>query len=133
MPCLEEFCVFQATIELLEERGMTDLIETVYNDCVNELRKSKDEMQNCVRAIYEPFTVEEINNKIVEMLRPEGVTTPIDIVFQSIEGLRAAIPNHKGDWYFTGYYPTPGGTKLCNQAFVNFVNNKYKANNNKQS
>lgn len=133
MPCLEEFCVFQATIELLEERGMTDLIETVYNDCVNELRKSKEEMQNCVRAIYEPFTVEEINNKIVEMLRPEGVTTPIDIVFQSIEGLRAAIPNHKGDWYFTGYYPTPGGTKLCNQAFVNFVNNKYKTNNNKQS
>ena len=87
--------MFQATIELLEERGMTDLIETVYNDCVNELRKSKEEMQNCVRAIYEPFTVEEINNKIVEMLRPEGVTTPIDIVFQSIEGLRAAIPNHK--------------------------------------
>ena len=67
------------------------------------------------------------------MLRPEGVTTPIDIVFQSIEGLRAAIPNHKGDWYFTGYYPTSGGTKLCNQAFVNFVNNKYKTNNNKQS
>ena len=66
------------------------------------------------------------------MLRPEGVTTPIDLVFQSIEGLHAAIPHHKGDWYFTGHYPTPGGTKLCNQAFVNFVHHHYPQNNNKQ-
>ena len=104
----------------------------MYNDCVNELKKDVNEMTNCVRAIYEPFTVEEINKKIVEMLRPEGVTTPIDLVFQSIEGLHAAIPHHKGDWYFTGHYPTPGGTKLCNQAFVNFVHHHYPQNNNKQ-
>ena len=88
-------------------------------------------MRNCVRAVYEPFTVEEINQKIVEMLRPEGIDTPIELVFQSIEGLRAAIPNHPGDWYFTGRYPTPGGTKLCNQAFINFVDKKYKQNNYK--
>ncbi|MBQ4029592.1 MAG: amidophosphoribosyltransferase, partial [Prevotella sp.] len=76
---------------------------------------------NCVREIYEPFTTEEINEKIVEMLRPEEVTTPIELVFQSIDGLHQAIPNHRGDWYFTGNYPTPGGTKLCNQAYVNYV------------
>ena len=132
MPRLEEFCVFRATIALLEGRNMTHIIYKVYNDCVNELKKDVNEMTNCVRAIYEPFTVEEINKKIVEMLRPEGVTTPIDLVFQSIEGLHAAIPHHKGDWYFTGHYPTPGGTKLCNQAFVNFVHHHYPQNNNKQ-
>ena len=132
MPRLEEFCVFRATIALLEECNMTHIIYKVYNDCVNELKKDVNEMTNCVRAIYEPFTVEEINKKIVEMLRPEGVTTPIDLVFQSIEGLHAAIPHHKGDWYFTGHYPTPGGTKLCNQAFVNFVHHHYPQNNNKQ-
>ena len=132
MPRLEEFCVFRATIALLEERNMRHIIYNVYNDCVNELKKDVNEMTNCVRAIYEPFTVEEINKKIVEMLRPEGVTTPIDLVFQSIEGLHVAIPHHKGDWYFTGHYPTPGGTKLCNQAFVNFVHHHYPQNNNKQ-
>ena len=83
-------------------------------------------MVNHVRDIYKPFTVEEINNKIVEMLRPENMNTPVEIVFQSIEGLHKAIPNHKGDWYFTGNYPTQGGIKLVNQAFVRFVDNVYK-------
>ena len=77
-------------------------------------------MTNVVRAIYEPFTTEEINAKIIEMLRPSGVTTPIELVYQSIEGLHEAMPGYKGDWYFTGHFPTPGGTKLCNQAFVNY-------------
>lgn len=126
MSRLEEFCVFRATIELLKNRGMYDLIETTYRNCVEEVKKPKNEMRNCVRDIYQPFTVEEINEKIVEMLRPEGVTTPIEIVFQSIEGLHEAIPNHKGDWYFTGKYPTPGGTKLCNQAFVNYIEKVYQ-------
>ena len=76
---------------------------------------------NCVRALYEPFTVEEINNKIVEMLRPKGMQAPIELVFQSIEGLHEACPNHPGDWYFTGHYPTPGGVRLCNAAFVDYV------------
>ena len=81
----------------------------------------KKAKENCVRAIYEPFTVAEINNKIVEMLRPKGMQAPIELVFQSIEGLHKACPNHHGDWYFTGRYPTPGGTRLCNQAFVNYI------------
>ena len=123
MPRLEEFCVFRATIELIKERGMSQLLDDVYTKCTEELQKPKKEMRNAVRAIYEPFTVDEINCKIVEMLTPEEVKTPVQIVFQSIEGLHSAIPNHRGDWYFTGHYPTPGGTRLCNQAFVNY----YKA------
>ncbi len=126
MPSLEEFCVFRATIELLKERGMYNVIDDTYNKCKEELKKPKHEMVNCVRDIYKPFTVEEINRKIVEMLRPDGMKTPVDIVYQSIEGLHEAIPNHKGDWYFTGNYPTPGGTKLVNMAFINFVENVYK-------
>ena len=75
--------------------------------------------------MYKPFSPEEISRKIVEILRPEGVETPIELVFQSIDGLHEAIPHHKGDWYFTGKYPTPGGTRLCNQAFVNYIEKVY--------
>lgn len=126
MPNLEEFCVFRATIELLKDNGMYQLIEDTYNKCKEEVKKPKDEMVNCVRDIYKPFTVEEINRKIVEMLRPEGMTTPVELVYQSIEGLHEAIPEHKGDWYFTGNYPTPGGVKLVNQAFIRFVETVYQ-------
>ena len=126
MARLEEFCAFRATIELLKERQMHDVVRRVYTQCKDELKKPKTEMRNCVREIYEPFTVDEINHKIVEMLRPDGMTTPIEIVFQSLEGLHSAIEHNKGDWYFTGHYPTPGGTKLCNQAFVNYVENVYQ-------
>ena len=128
MPRLEEFCVFRATIALLKERGLEHVITEVYEKCLAELQKSKEEMHNAVREIYKPFGVEEINAKIVEMLRPEGVQTPIQLVFQSIDGLRTAIPNHRGDWYFTGHFPTPGGTRLCNKAFVNYYENVYSAN-----
>ena len=128
MPRLEEFCVFRATIALLMERGLEHVITEVYEKCLAELQKSKEEMHNAVREIYKPFGVEEINAKIVEMLRPEGVQTPIQLVFQSIDGLRTAIPNHRGDWYFTGHFPTPGGTRLCNKAFVNYYENVYSAN-----
>lgn len=128
MPRLEEFCVFRATIALYIERGMQDLIEKVYQECKAELQKPKNEMRNCVRDIYKPFSVEEINQMIVKMLRPEGVSTPIELVYQSIEGLHEAIPNHKGDWYFTGKYPTPGGTKCCIQAFVKYFENVYQQN-----
>ena len=128
MPRLEEFCVFRATIALLKERGLEHVITEVYEKCLAELQKSKEEMHNAVREIYKPFGVEEINAKIVEMLRPEGVQTPVQLVFQSIDGLRTAIPNHRGDWYFTGHFPTPGGTRLCNKAFVNYYENVYSAN-----
>lgn len=121
MPRLEEFCVFRATIELIKERGMEDLIHQTYLDCKKELSRHDGNVKNCVKAIYKPFTVDEINRKIVEMLRPEDMTTPVEIVYQSIEGLHTAIPDHRGDWYFTGDYPTPGGMRLVNQAFINYA------------
>lgn len=126
MPNLEDFCVFRATIELLKDRGMYELIENTYTRCKEEIAKPKSEMENCVRTIYKPFTINEINEKIVEMLRPEGMETPVELVYQSIEGLHKAIPGHKGDWYFTGNYPTPGGTKHVNQAFIRFVEGVYQ-------
>lgn len=126
MPNLEEFCVFRATIELLKDHGMCQLIEDTYNKCKEEILKPKSEMRNCVCDIYKPFTVDEINKKIVEMLRPEGMNTPVELVYQSIEGLHTAIPNHKGDWYFTGNYPTPGGVRLVNMAFIRFYESVYQ-------
>ena len=121
MPRLEEFCAFRATMALIEERGMWQLVNDVYMAC-----KRDPHTENHVRALYEPFTVEEINHKIVEMLRPKDMQTPVELVFQRIEGLHHACPNHPGDWYFTGHYPTPGGTRLVNQAFVNYIDNKQK-------
>ena len=121
MARLEEFCAFRATMALIEERGMWQLVNDTYLACKRELEKPKEQMRNCVRAVYEPFTVDEINKKIVEMLRPADMQAPIELVFQSIEGLHKACPNHPGDWYFTGHYPTPGGVRLVNQAFINYV------------
>lgn len=126
MPHPEEFCVFRAVIELIRERGMEDLLREVYENCKKELAKPKGEtISNAVRAVYKPFTVDEINKKIVEMLRPEGMITPVELVFQSVEGLHNAIPNHPGDWYFTGNYPTPGGMRLVNEAFVSYYEREH--------
>ncbi len=119
MARLEEFIAFRACIALLKERGMHSLIEDVYRQCKN------GGSETYVKQLYKPFTVEELNAKMVEMLRPEGVDTPIEFVFQSIEGLHTACPDHSGDWYFTGDYPTPGGVRLCNQAFVNYIEKVY--------
>ena len=123
MSRLEELCAFRAAIALIEERGMWQLIPDTYLAC-----KNSPTSENHVRQIYAPFTVDEINRKIVEMLRPEGMQAPIELVFQSIEGLHEACPNHPGDWYFTGHYPTPGGTRLVNQAFVNYIDSKLQIN-----
>ena len=121
MPRLEEFIAFRACIELIKERGMLPLLKKVYEQCRDELKKPVAEQTLPVKELYSPFSVEELNRKMVEMLRPEGVTTAIELVFQSIEGLHMACPNHPGDWYFTGDYPTPGGNRLCNQALVDYV------------
>ena len=128
MPRLEEFCAFRATMALIEERGMWQLVNDVYLACKKEITQKEPSLlcNNHVRALYEPFTVEEINEKIVEMLRPRDMQAPIELVFQSIEGLHEACPNHPGDWYFTGHYPTPGGTRLVNQAFINYIDSKQK-------
>ena len=117
MSSLEELCAFRAAIALIQEGYQLNwLIADVYRKC-----KEAPEAENHVRNIYAPFTVEEINHKIVEMLRPKGMEAPIELVFQSIEGLHHACPDHPGDWYFTGHYPTPGGIRMVNQAFVHYV------------
>ena len=116
MSRLEELCAFRAAIALIKDRGLEQVIAETYRAC-----KTEPTAKNHVRAIYAPFTVEEINRKIVEMLRPDGMQAPIELVYQSIEGLHEACPNHPGDWYFTGHYPTNGGIRLCNEAFVNYV------------
>ena len=116
MSHLEELCAFRAAMALLRERGMEQRIMDIYRAC-----KSDPSSANHVRGIYEPFSVGEINRKIAEMLRPEGMQTPVELVFQSIEGLHQACPDHPGDWYFTGRYPTQGGMRLCNTAFVDYV------------
>ena len=130
MARLEEFCAFRAAIALIEERGMWQLVNDTYEACRAELQKMKNnyelcienyELKNCVCALYKPFTVEEINRKMAEMLRPADMQAPVEFVFQTIEGLHAACPDHPGDWYFTGDYPTPGGNRLVNQAFVNYI------------
>ena len=116
MSRLEELCAFRATVALIKERGMQRLLSDTYRAC-----KIQPLARNHVCDIYAPFTVDDINRKIVELLRPEGMCAPIELVFQSIEGLHEACPNHPGDWYFTGQYPTPGGVRLVNQAFVNYM------------
>ena len=118
MSHLEELCAFRAAIALIEERGMHSLIDEVYHLC-----KTQPDAENHVRKIYEPFTVEELNHKIMQMLKPEDMQTPIQLVFQSIEALHEACPHHSGDWYFTGHYPTSGGTRLVNRAFVEYFEN----------
>ena len=121
MSHLEELSAFRAAIDLIQERGLQRLIAETYRKC-----KTAPTAANHVRTIYEAFSVDEINRKIVEMLCPEGMQAPIELVYQSIEGLHEACPHHPGDWYFTGHYPTPGGIRLCNEAFVNYVEQTLK-------
>ncbi len=116
MSRLEELCVFRAAIELIKDRGMQQLIADTYRAC-----KTDPSTANHVKDIYRPFTIEEINRKMVEMLRPEKMQTPVELVFQSIGGLHRACPHHPGDWYFTGDYPTVGGIRMVNRAFVSYV------------
>ena len=126
MAQMDEFIAFRAAIELLVERGQWGLIDDVYRRCVVQNALPKEKIVNCVKDIYAPFTDEDISQKMVEMLRPEGITTPIEIVYQSLEGLHRACPSHRGDWYFSGNYPTAGGIRLLNKAFIDYYENVYK-------
>ena len=121
MAKMGDFCAFSATIALLKERGKDNIIQEVYERCKEQQNLPKEEIVNFVTEIYKPFTVEEISAQIAKMLTPEGITAEVEIVFQTVENLHAACPNDKGDWYFTGNYPTPGGNKVVNTAFINYV------------
>ena len=118
---MDEFIAFRAAIALLKERGLSHVIDDVYKKCKEQENLPKEQIINYVKDIYKPFTAQEISGKIAELLTPESTKAKVEIVFQSIEGLHEACPNHKGDWYFTGNYPTPGGNRVVNKAFINYI------------
>ena len=126
MSKIKEFIAFRAAIALLEERGMAGLLEEQYQEALRLQSVSHNEpVPNVVKAIYAPFTPEEISRKMVELLRPEETKAEVELVFQSLEGLHEAIPNHPGDWYFSGDYPTAGGSHLVNKAFIDYMEQDY--------
>jgi amidophosphoribosyltransferase len=122
MSRMSEFIAFKAAIELLKERGMQHIIDETYEKSVKQLHRKKEEIVNYVKDIYAPFTDEEISAKIAQMLTSKDIKAEVQIVFQKIEDLHKACPNNKGDWYFSGDYPTPGGNRLVNSAFINYIN-----------
>jgi len=120
MARMNEFCAFRAAIELLKESGRQNIIDDVYKKSKAQEHLRKEDVINYVTEIYEPFSQDKISRKIAQMLTPSEVDCPVELVYQTIEGLHKACPNHAGDWYFSGNYPTPGGTRLVNQAFINY-------------
>ena len=121
MSKMSEFIAFRAAMELLKDEDKQCIIDEVYKKSVAQKNKKSEEMVNYVKDIYGQFTDQQVADKIAEMLTPEGTRAEVKIVFQTIEGLHEACPNHKGDWYFSGNYPTPGGNKVVNNAFINYI------------
>lgn len=126
MARMEEFIAFRAAIALHKDRGLEQRLVEIYAKCKAQENLPKEQVVNYVREVYKPFTSEEISEKMAEMLRPEGVTTEIHIVYQSLDGLHKACPHSPGDWYFSGHYPTPGGNKRVNEAFIHYYEHNYK-------
>ncbi len=121
MAKLSDFIAFRATIELLKETGNEKIINDVYKKSKAQENLHMDKIVNYVKEIYQPFTAEEISDKISKMLKVSDIKADLKIVYQSIENLHNACPQHLGDWYFTGNYPTPGGNKVVNKSFINFI------------
>lgn len=126
MSMMSEFCAFRAAIALLKENGKQQLIDDIYFKCKAQESFTKENVMNFVTEIYAPFSQEQISHKIADMLTPPEVECPVELVYQTVEGLHKACPNHSGDWYFTGNYPTPGGNRLVNLAFINYYEGKEK-------
>lgn len=126
MARMSEFIAFKAAIELLRDRDMKDVIAAAYRKAKAQADLPKEQMVNYVKDIYAPFTDDEIAAKMVELLKPENVRAKVQIVYQPLEGLHEACPNHPGDWYFSGNYPTPGGVKLLNRAFIDYIEQVYQ-------
>ena len=126
MSRMSEFIAFRAAIELLRDRDMKDVIAAAYRKAKAQADLPKEQMVNYVKDIYAPFTDDEISAKMVELLKPENVRAKVQIVYQPLEGLHEACPNHPGDWYFSGDYPTPGGVKLLNKAFIDYIEQIYQ-------
>ncbi|SDM22081.1 amidophosphoribosyltransferase [Catalinimonas alkaloidigena] len=124
MSRMREFVAFRAMLALLKETKQENKLDEVYEKCVNALNQSRGHEQNFVKELYDLFTYEQVSNKIAEIVTPKGAKAKVDVIYQTVEHLHEACPNHKGDWYFTGDYPTPGGYKVVNRAFVNFMEGK---------
>jgi amidophosphoribosyltransferase len=120
MSRMGEFAAFRAAVELLKDRGMENVLEETYHKCIEQSKLPAAEQVNCVKAIYAPFTDVEISRKMAQMLTPEGTHADVEIVYQTIGGLHSAVKSCPGDWYFSGNYPTPGGTRLVNLAYINY-------------
>ena len=120
MAKIGDFIAFKAALELLKETNQYHIVDETYQKCKDQQSKSDEEIVNYVRDIYKPFTPEQISEKIAQMLKTSEINAEVEVIYQSIEGLHRACPDHKGDWYFTGNYPTPGGSRVVNQAFINF-------------
>ncbi len=124
MSRLGDFIAFQAAIALLKEKGKQHIIQDVYKKCKAQENKPKEDIINYVKEIYKPFTVEEVSQKIAELVRPENTNIPLEVIYNKVEDLHNACPNHAGDWYFSGEYPTPGGYKTLNRAYINYIENR---------
>ena len=124
MSKIGNFIAFNATVALLKDSKQEHILTEVYNKCKAQENLPKEEMTNCVKDIYKPFSTDEISKKISDLLTPEGTNAEVEIIYQSISDLHASCPNHQGDWYFTGDYPTPGGNKVVNKAFINYIEGK---------
>lgn len=126
MSSMEQFIAFRAAVALLIERGMKDVLASAYRKCKAQQNLPKEKMVNYVKDVYAPFTDEEISAKIVELLTPAGTQAKVEIVYQTLEGLHQACPKHTGDWYFSGDYPTPGGIKMLNKVFIDYIEKYYQ-------
>ena len=124
MSKLGDFIAFKAAVELLKETGQESLLTELLNKCKELQRNNQLHSENIVRQVYKPFTLDEISNKIAQLITPKDIKIPVDVIYQKIETLHESCPNNKGDWYFTGNYPTPGGNRVCNRAFMNFMEGK---------
>ncbi len=124
MSRMGEFIAFEAAISLLKERGASQVINQVYQQCADSAPVGNEQIENHVRAIYEPFTDQEIADRIAQIITPKGLRAEVQVIYQTIENLHQACPHHLGDWYFSGNYPTPGGNQVVNKAFMNWVEGK---------
>ncbi len=124
MSRMGEFVAFEAAISLLKEKGAEQVINQVYQKCIDSIHLGNEQIENHVRVIYESFTDEEIANRVAQMITPIGLNAEVHVIYQIIENLHQACPHHLGDWYFSGNYPTPGGNKVVNRAFMNWVEGK---------
>ena len=124
MSKMGDFIAFQAAIELLKERDQRAMLTELYKECKELQRTNQLHTKNVVRGVYAPFTPQEISDKIAQMITPQGLNIPVQVIYQTIEDLHESCPTNTGDWYFTGNYPTPGGNKVCNKAFMNYMEGK---------